>query len=188
MKRKKNISEMTGIVVTLEPNTNIVVDNMLAEWSDAPFAQLSVAMVHLKYLYSLHQNHHWVSCGDPFYGDHLLFQKIYEGIAEEIDSLAEKAVGLGCTENVNLELQTSQLLKLVKGGASAMMMPTKSDLAKKSLIAEMNFLSVMKQLCESLRECGLMTHGLDNLLAGIEDKHEGHVYLLKQRCANDMYL
>jgi hypothetical protein len=48
-------------------------------------------------------------------------------------------------------------------------------------MAEMNFLAVMKQLCESLKETGLMTHGLDNLLAGIEDAHEGHVYLLKQR-------
>jgi hypothetical protein len=66
------------------------------------------------------------------------------------------------------------------------MIPSSADLAKKSLMAEMNFLSVMKHLCDSLKECGLMTHGLDNLLAGIEDKHEGHVYLLKQRISKPL--
>jgi hypothetical protein len=45
----------------------------------------------------------------------------------------------------------------------------------------MNFLKVAAYLAECLKECGLMTRGLDNLLAGIEDKHESNVYLLKQR-------
>jgi len=178
---KKRLSESMEIILTIEPNLNIVTDNMLAEWGSMPYPQLSVALVYLKYLYAVHQNHHWTASGDPFYGDHLLFQRLYTGITEEIDSVAEKVIGLGGTGNVDLNLQTMQVLKLVQGYGTASTIPQSTDLAKKSLMVEMNFLAVMKQLCESLKETGLMTHGLDNLLAGIEDAHEGHVYLLKQR-------
>lgn len=180
MKRKR-LSESMEIVLSIEPNLNVVLENMLSEWGGTTYPQLSVALVHLKYLYALHQNHHWTAMGDSYYGDHLLFQRLYGSVLEEIDTLAEKSIGLGCTANVDLHLQHHQLLKLVTGQGSASMIPQSSDLAKKSLMAEMNFLSVMKHLCDSLKDCGLMTHGLDNLLAGIEDKHEGHVYLLKQR-------
>ena len=59
--------------------------------------------------------------------------------------------------------------------------PQPTELAKRSYLAEMNFLKVMAHLAEHLKECGTLTRGLDNMLQGIEDKHEGHVYLLKQR-------
>lgn len=183
---KKRLNESMEMILTVEPNLSIVTENMIAEWGNVPYPQLSVAMVYLKFLYAVHQNHHWVASGDPFYGDHLLFQRLYEGVLGEIDSVAEKAIGLGCTENVNLQLQTSQVMKLVSGYGMTSTIPQSSDLARRSLLAEMNFLAAMKHLCASLNDCCLMTHGLDNLLAGIEDKHEGHVYLLKQRCSRPL--
>lgn len=183
---KKRLSESMELILSVEPNLQVMTDNMIAEWGSTPYSQLSVALVHLKYLYALHQNHHWTAMGDPYYGDHLLFQRLYEGITGDIDAVAEKSIGLGCTANVNLNLVHTQLLKLISGAGSATMIPQSSDLARKSLVAEMNYLAVMKHLCDSLKECGLMTHGLDNLLAGIEDKHEGHVYLLKQRVSKSI--
>lgn len=183
---KRRLSESMEMILSVEPNLQVMTDNLIAEWGGTPYPQLSVVLVHLKYLAALHQNHHWTSMGDPYYGDHLLFERLYGDLAEEIDSIAEKAIGLGCTANVELHLLHSQLLKLIMGSGSATMIPQSSDLAKKSLMAEMNFLAVMKHICDSLRECGLMTHGLDNLLAGIEDKHEGHVYLLKQRISKPL--
>jgi len=182
----RDLKENATFVITVEPNLNILTDNMIAEWGGIPYPQISVAIVHLKYLYALHQNHHWTAMGDPFYGDHLLFQRLYEATVNEIDGLAEKAIGLGCTANVDLQLQHSQLLKLITGLGSASTIPRESDLARKSLSAELNFLSTMKQICESIREYGMMTHGLDNMLAGIEDRHEGHVYLLKQRISKPL--
>lgn len=184
--RKKRLAESMEMVLTIEPNLHVVTDNMVAEWGGTPYPQLSVVLVYLKHLAALHQNHHWTCVGDPYYGDHLLFERLYGDIPGEIDSIAEKAIGLGCTANVDLQLVHSQLLKLISGSGSATMIPQSTDLAKKSLMAEMNFLAVMKHLCDSLKECGLMTHGLDNLLAGIEDKHEGHVYLLKQRISKPL--
>lgn len=183
---KRRLAESIEMMLTVEPNLQVLTDNMIAEWGGTPYPQLSVVLVRLKYLAALHQNHHWTCMGDPYYGDHLLFERLYGDIPGEVDSIAEKAIGLGCTANVDLHLVHSQLLKLITGSGSATMIPQSTDLAKKSLMAEMNFLAVMKHLCDSLKECGLMTHGLDNLLAGIEDKHEGHVYLLKQRISKPL--
>ena len=186
MIRKKKLTESMEFILAIEPNLHIITDNMMAEWGNTPYPQLSVLLVHLKYLYALHQNHHWTSMGDPFYGDHLLFQRLYQATVEEIDGLAEKAIGLGNTTNVNLMLQTSQLLKLVTSEGTASMIPTSSDLAKKSLMAEMNFLKVIDVMISCLQECGLLTPGLSNMLEGIADVHEGHIYLLKQRVSKPL--
>lgn len=183
---KKKLKESAGVMLTVEPNLQIMTDNMVSEWGGLPYPQLSVVLAHLKYLAELHQYHHWTAMGDSYYGDHLLFQRLYQNVHPEIDSIAEKAIGLGCTDNVSITLVNSQVLKLITGQCSASTIPRSSDLARLSLKAEMNFLAAMKHLCESLKSSCLMTHGLDNLLAGIEDKHEGHVYLLKQRISNPL--
>jgi DNA-binding ferritin-like protein len=178
---KKRLVETLEMALVVEPNLNIVTDNMVSEWGGCPYPELSVLLVHLKFLYSVHQNHHWVTKGDPFYGDHLLFQRLYGTTLEEIDSIAEKAIGLGCVDNVNLMLQQNQLCKLVQGYGMTSTIPQPTELAKRSYLAEMNFLKVAAHLVEHMKANGTLTRGLDNLLAGIEDKHEGHVYLLKQR-------
>ena len=185
------VSEMAPInavvtVATVEPNINILTDNMIAEWGGVPYSALSVVLSHLKYLYELHQNHHWTAMGDPFYGDHLLFQRLYDGVTKEVDMIAEKAIGLGCTANVDLHLVHSQVLKLISGAETATMIPQSSDLAKKSMMAEMNFLKVIEHVISHLKECGLLTSGLSNMLEGIADAHEGHVYLLKQRVSKPL--
>lgn len=187
MKTRKNINEDMHVLVVAEPNHGIVIENMMAEWGSVPYAQLSVVLVHLKFLSTLHENHHWTCMGDPFYGDHLLFSRLYDAVDAEIDPVAEKAVGLGCTSNVNPHLIHSQVLKLLSNsGMSQATIPQSSDLARKSLVAEMNFLKVIESCRSSLEECGLLTNGVDNMLQDIADKHEGHVYLLKQRCSKSM--
>jgi len=184
--KKKKLSESMEIVLTVEPNLTVMTDNMIAEWGGTPYPSLSVLLVHLKYLSALHQNHHWTCMGDPYYGDHLLFQRLYDGVTKEIDTVAEKAIGLGCTGNVDLQLVNSQVLKLICGQGSASMIPQTSDLAKKSLMAEMNFIKVIDHVISSLEECGLLTSGLSNMLEGIADVHEGHIYLLKQRISKPL--
>jgi DNA-binding ferritin-like protein len=184
---KKKLSESMEVVLTVEPNLSIVTENMLAEWGGIPYSQLSVVLVHLKFLAEVHQNHHWTCMSDPFYGDHLLFARIYDATKGEIDSVAEKSIGMGSVANVDLHLMTSQLLKLVSGYGMTSTIPQSSDLARRSLLAEMNFLKVIDHMMISLDECGMLSNGIDNMLQGIADVHEGHVYLLKQRCTKGMY-
>lgn len=169
------------MALVVEPNLDIVTENMVSEWGGVPYPELSVLLVHLKFLAAVHQNHHWITKGDPFYGDHLLFSRIYEGAVCDIDALAEKAIGLGCTSNVDIVLQHKQLCQLLQGYGMTATIPQPTELAKRSYLAEMNFLKATAHLVEHMKANGTLTRGLDNLLAGIEDKHEGHVYLLKQR-------
>ena len=184
---KKRISEtLEAQLIVSDPNLSIMVDNMCSEWGSVPYPQLSVMLVQLKFLAAVHQNHHWTAKGDPFYGDHLLFERLYSGTLEEIDSIAEKAIGMGTTVNVDLSLQTAQLHRLVQGYGMTQTIPQSTELAKRSLLAEMNFLMVASCLVSSMKEQGTLSRGIDNLIAGIEDKHEGHVYLLKQRCRSSV--
>lgn len=171
-------------VVATSSNTSIACDNMCSAWGSTPVPQLSVVLVWLKYLQALHQNHHWTAKGDPFYGDHLLFARLYDAVTIEIDAIAEKAIGLGSTASVDMSLVHAQVCELISSySASSSTIQQSNELARKSLSAETEFLKVCAQLAESMKQSNVLTRGLDNLLAGIEDKHESHVYLLKQRCS-----
>lgn len=165
------------------PHTGLVVDNMASAWGGIAYAELSVVLVHLRYLAALHQTHHWVCRGDAFYGDHKLFEELYACVIQEIDAVAEKAVGLGSEHNVNLMLQIMQLLQVSKSCASPQTVPQTSDLAKASLVAEFNFLKLLTAALESLRANKACTDGLENMLQGIADRHEAHIYKLKRRCS-----
>lgn len=178
----KSLTENT-VLIAVEPNLDISLENMMAEWGGTLYAQLSVILVHLKFLAAVHQNHHWVTMGESYYGDHQLFERLYNNVSGEIDKVAEKAIGLGCVTNVNLQLVTQQLNKLVSGYGMTATIPQLSDLARRSLMAEMNFLKAIDFAITSLEECGLLTNGVDNMLQDIADAHEGNVYLLKQRCS-----
>jgi len=185
--KKKKLSETLEVALTVEPNLLIMTENMISEWGSVPYPELSVLLVYLKFLAEVHQNHHWTCAGDPFYGDHQLFSRLYDAVKGEIDTVAEKAIGLGCTLNVDLQLSTSQLLKLVSGYGMTSTIPQPSDLARRSLLAELNFLKVIDHMIDSLKESCMLTNGLDNMLQGIADAHEGHIYLLKQRCSRQIF-
>lgn len=177
---KRNVKE--SVVIISDQNVGISVDNMCSAWGSISYPELSVLMVYLKFLATVHQTHHWTAMGDPFYGDHLLFERLYGAIGDEIDAVAEKSIGLGSIDNVNISLQTSQLMSLVDDYGVVQTIPQSTELSKRSLMAEMKFLAAANALVQSMSERGALTKGVDNLIAGIIDKHEGHVYLLKQRC------
>lgn len=160
----------------------VSVDNMLAEWGTVPYGQLSVLLVNLRFLSMVHQTHHWQARGDSFYGDHQLYERLYNMTVKEIDEMAEKSVGLGTDQNVHLPLQVGQLFKLIQGYGMSSTIPNQSELARRSLIAEVGFLRCAEHCLCSLKESGIMTSGLENMIQGMCDVHEGHVYLLKQRC------
>jgi len=178
---KRRLAESLEMTLVSDPNLDIVTENMVPEWGGVPYPELSVLLVHLKFLSFVYQNQHWTTKGDPFYGDRLLFSRLYECVTGEIDSVAEKAIGLGSLANVDLPLSTSQLFKLVQGYGMTSTIPQPTELAKRSYLAEMNFLKITAHLVEHMKANGTLTRGLDNLLTGIEDKHESAIYLLKQR-------
>lgn len=164
-----------------DQNVAIVFDNMVSEWGGLPCPELSVVLVHLRFLSLIHQTHHWITKGDAFYGDHQMFQRLYDDVQAEVDSLAERTVGIGKEESVNVVLQTQQVTRLVNGYGTISTIPQASEFVKRSLAAERNFITTAELAFNALKERCAMSRGLENLLSGILDTHETHLYLLKQR-------
>lgn len=135
------------------------------------FAMLSAAR-------EVHHVAHWTCLGPNFYGDHLMFDRIYEAVAGQIDPLAELAVqafGAGVVEPVAQAAAQARFL------ATWMATP---DLVARSLLVEQAIDLQIKVAREQLALSGDLSYGLDNLLAGFAQAHRESLFLLGQRAAN----
>lgn len=117
---------------------------------------------------------HWLALGKNFYGDHLLFQRLYEDISDEIDSVAERMVGM----MGDAAIADMEPIKLLSVAAKIISSYPKCDGQNISLLdAEKMFQASII----SVLKCSADAPGLENLLQGIADKHDEHLYLLQQR-------
>lgn len=147
---------------------------------------LPTVLVFLKALTIIHQSHHWLTYGESYYADHLLFERLYDETVAEVDQVAEKAVGTGCPlDKMHPGMQSCVVAHIVKkycgDGETSGEGENPTAYLESSLLAEGQFLACVKQVVEVMKANGELTRGVDNMLAGIEDKHESHIYLLKQR-------
>lgn len=182
MKKNKKLIESLSVQIAVPaPNIDITLDNMLTTWGSLRYGELSLVLASARYLQIVHQTHHWCSSGATSYSDHLLFQRLYEAMNSEVDLLAEKAIGLGSVSNVDLCMQAAQVFQMSNEYNNSLMNPSCSEYVTKSYVAEIGFLRCLSHCVESLKQKNLLTRGVDNMLAAIEDKHEEHCYLLKQR-------
>lgn len=120
-----------------------------------------------------HLHNHWLTKGQSYYGDHLMFMRIYEGISEEIDGLVEKWVASGEVPDMSV----------IIGHARAM---TKSlegipDFATRSLAAEKTLQKVLSEAFDHLESKGQLSLGMNDFLAALANAHETAIYLLQQR-------
>lgn len=164
------------------PDENIYVDRLIndcvARCGGEKYAELVVILGALRSLAMVHQTHHWQSHGPNSYSDHLLFERLYTETSDEVDGMAEKIAGLSSISLLALSKHvitlTGFLGALKEGGTS-------DSLHRKSLDAEKLLVSLVETVMARLEAKGSLTRGLENLLGGIADKHEGHIFLLKTR-------
>lgn len=128
----------------------------------------------LKNLYLMHQHHHWISKGENFYGDHLLFQRIYEGVSEDLDLAAEKFMGVFGDAALDYSVQNKILSGLLNKYEES------DSLIEKSLKAEKDFIKLCDTMYKTLKSLDKMTLGLDDMIMSIASKREEAVYLLQQ--------
>lgn len=133
----------------------------------------------LRSLYLIHQNHHWLVSGESFYGNHLLFERIYKTAAENADSAAERFIGLFGAEALGLQEQPN-LIQEILGKFSENSDISYSSLVKSSREAEEEFLAFSTEFYNENKSTDNMTLGLDDLLMSIASERETSVYLLKQ--------
>lgn len=138
-------------------------------------SSLPVVCVHiLAYLQALQRHHHsahWQAKGVAGYQDHLLFERLYGVLADEIDGLAEKIVATFGADKVNASALTAEAAQLL---AQWEAMP---DPLTRALQAEQ---SLQQLLAVAVKLTGISL-GMDDLLRGIADTHDTAVYLLQQR-------
>lgn len=129
----------------------------------------------LKAISLIHQHSHWTTRGIAFYGNHLLFERIYKSALEDLDLAAEKFIGLFGPDCLDYVLQADLLNKVLlryKGleGKPLLM----------SLTVEQDFLKFSKDAYNCFEEEGNLTLGLDDMVMSIASNREGAVYLLQQ--------
>jgi DNA-binding ferritin-like protein len=122
-----------------------------------------------------YQTSHWQVSGDTFYGDHLLFERLYGTAHGEVDGLAEKMMGLFGKAAVEGAEQAWQMARI---------MQTLSEVGcpyQRGLQSEQRFQAMLSKARETLKELGQLSMGLDDLLPAMASAHDTHLYLLQQR-------
>lgn len=129
----------------------------------------------LKALALIHQHNHWTTKGVAFYGDHLLFERLYNDTLKLLDLAAEKFVGLFGDGVLAYDIQTTLLAKVLSKYSNLEGSPVQM-----SLEAVRDFIKFSKEAYNCFEEEGKMTLGLDDMIMEISSKSEEFVYLLQQ--------
>lgn len=128
----------------------------------------------LRALHLSHWTAHWQATN---YQDHILMQRLYEAIPEEIDTLAEKIVAVSGGGAVDM---TSQMV-LMHDFFDEVNASGETDGLCRALFAEKLLQSILKNGYAELKESG-MSLGVDDFIMATADAHDTAVYLLQQSC------
>lgn len=150
-------------------------------FAGVPMAELGALVAILRAASVVHQSHHWQTRGSSYYGDHLLFERLYNDSLGFIDQVAERAVGSGSRDLVCPKTLSVLVAKLVFFWCQTPVEPTAQDMVGVSLSVERCVVDCLKAARASLETKGALSDGTDNLLQGVADKHEEFLYLLQQR-------
>lgn len=155
----------------------LTLEQCCSVFGDSEWAPLAAFLAVTEGLQVVHHSHHWQTKGENFYGDHLLYQRLYEAILPEIDLIGEKLIG------VSQDVSLTNYFKRVKAMEMFLKTVTHSDqpYVVVSHDAELTYVRLGGELMDQLEQAGLLTRGLEQMLGNILDKHEEHIYLLDQR-------
>lgn len=158
------------------------IEDLFMTYGDSKYAELGVFIDLLRALSMMHHTHHWQTHGPQFYGDHLLYQRLYELADGHIDLVGEKAVGLGSSDLVLPKHSLENMRRYIEAIDDSDILDAPAlKMAKRSLLAEKSFITAGERMMDQLKSKGLLTRGVEQMLGTILDEHEGVVYLLKQR-------
>lgn len=135
---------------------------------------LSHVLAALRAQYMVYQTLHWQAKGPAYYGNHLLFQRLYESVQGEIDQAAEKLVGYTGGDSVFLPTQLS-LIQVYCSRWCAIENPF-----ERGLQSEKDLQSLLKFTYNKLKASDSLTLGLDDWLMATASAHETNQYLLQQ--------
>jgi DNA-binding ferritin-like protein len=112
--------------------------------------------------------------GPTFYSDHRLFQRLYESVQAQVDTLAEKMVGAYGEDAVDGMDVGAKFESWVRRWNQV------DCLHKRGLLSEQDFQSTCLKVYESLGQSGDLSLGMDDFLMATANEHETNEYLLRQ--------
>lgn len=142
---------------------------------------LKIVLNYLRALKFVSWNAHWTSKGPNFYGDHLLFEKIYQGdddsesIDDLIDTLAEKMVFLGINVN-DVDIFEEIYVATIRS-----FFDNKNDLPTAVFFVVSSTLVSLNEAYKKGSKTKEMSLGLDDYLMATSNHLETYAYLLNQR-------
>jgi len=133
-------------------------------------------------LRDMYQHFHWGTFGENFYEDHLMYEKLYNSLSEEVDGIAEKLIGLDSNGVVDLIKVSECKNDIFKNLMSDFNVKSDSSTYYEfAMFMEHSFLKISEKLYESLESSGNLTMGLDDLMTAVYSTHEDNIYFLKQK-------
>jgi DNA-binding ferritin-like protein len=129
----------------------------------------------LKAMALVHQHNHWTTKGIAFYGDHLLFERLYNSALKDLDLAAEKFVGIFGDDVLKYDLQAELLNKVLMKYSHLEGSPVEM-----SLMVEKDFLKFSQDAYDCFEKEGRLSLGLDDMVMAIASQREESVYLLQQ--------
>lgn len=123
----------------------------------------------LNALYTFYKSCHWKSQGDFFYQDHLLFERLYENLDDEMDGLVELIIGL----TDDRQFADPKLINTKTQDYTPTFGKDNQENFTKALQLENLLLSSIKAIPQG-SDVGTYNH-----IADIAENHRRNVYLLK---------
>lgn len=128
----------------------------------------------LRAQYFSYQTSHWQVVGTSYYGNHLLFMRLYESVEDQIDQLAEKLVGYLGVPSVDPGPQAAKMARYIDRWCVL------SSHHKRGLQSEKDCQAAIKAAYDGIKAAQAMTLGLDDWLMATANAHEENEYLLQQ--------
>lgn len=145
-----------------------------AQQSEVVAMRLQGILSVLRAQYMSYQTSHWQVMGQTYYGNHLLFQRLYEAVQAEVDAVAEKAVGYVGPDVVALVPQAELVLSWVVRWSKV------DNHHMRGLQSERDVQAVLQAAYDAIKAARAMTLGLDDWIMATANAHDTNAYLLQQ--------
>jgi len=126
---------------------------------------------------------HWRVQGKSFYGDHLMFERLYQGepsLDDEIDKLGEKMVTLYGRDAVASQTIWPEATRSLESAIQQSDCPYRQALALEGEVQQ-----TLKSAYDTLKAEGKLTAGMDDYLLALANERDTATYLLKQRLSEN---
>jgi DNA-binding ferritin-like protein len=132
--------------------------------------------VQLKAISMYYKTTHWQCKNSVYYADHLLLDRLYKESHEDIDTIAEKMIGIGMgIDIVDLPKCLKSVFNKVKD------LPYNQNENKIYFEAALKLENELLELCSIADKNPKTSCGTKNLIGDIADEAEARLYLIKQR-------